>query len=184
MEVLLSFLRRHFAVKLEVVSQNVGCFLRLDTQVLFMRGFRFRSKPCSWLPPKGRRCVDRRPTPKHLRRTQSKPLLPRVQAWTQHLSALGLTIGNPVNLVSAPFKELITCGAKLRNADWLRQRAFFLKIKRANFGNQEGIITWCWLNISCLATKRYCRWNFFATMASRFVETDEDFIEKLKHGSE
>ena len=131
MEFLRSFLRLHFAVKPEVASQNVGCFLRHDTQVLFMRGFRFRSKACSWLPPKGRRRVDRQPTPKHLRRTQSKPLLPRVQAWTQHLSALGLTIGNPVNLVSAPFKELITCGAKLLNADWLRQRAFFLKIKRA-----------------------------------------------------
>ena len=122
MEVLRSFLRRHFAVKLEVVSQNVGCFLRLDTQVLFMRGFRFRSKPCSWLPPKGRRCVDRRPTPKHLRPTQSKPLLPRVKAW---LSKTQLTS------FSALFKELNTCGAKLLNADWLRQRAFFLKIKRA-----------------------------------------------------
>ena len=31
----------------------------------------------------------------------------------------------------------ITCRAKLLNADWLRQRAFFL--------NQEGMITWCWL---------------------------------------
>ena len=52
MEFLRSFLRLHFAVKPEVASQNVGCFLRHDTQVLFMRGFRFRSKACSWLPPK------------------------------------------------------------------------------------------------------------------------------------
>ena len=32
---------------------------------------------------------------------------------------------------------VITCRARLLNADWLRQRAFFL--------NQEGMITWCWL---------------------------------------
>ena len=121
MEFLRSFLRLHFAVKPEVASQNVGCFLRHDTQVLFMRGFRFRSKACSWLPPKGRRRLDRQPTPKHLRRTQSKPLLPRVQSW---LSETQLT------LFSALFKELTTCGAKLLNADWLRQRAFF-SIKRA-----------------------------------------------------
>ena len=31
-----------------------------------------------------------------------------------------------LTLFSAPFKDLITCGAKLLNADWLRQRAFFL----------------------------------------------------------
>ena len=35
------------------------------------------------------------------------------------------------------FSSLITCGAKLLNADWLRQRAFFL--------NHEGMITWSWL---------------------------------------
>ena len=35
------------------------------------------------------------------------------------------------------FISFITCRAKLLNADWLRQRAFFL--------NQEGMITWCWL---------------------------------------
>ena len=38
----------------------------------------------------------------------------------------------------------ITCRAKLLNADWLRQRAFFLN-QEGTFGNQEGMITWCWL---------------------------------------
>ena len=37
----------------------------------------------------------------------------------------------------------ITCGAKLLNADWLRQRAFFLNQEgeEGTFGNQEGMIT-------------------------------------------
>ena len=35
---------------------------------------------------------------------------------------------------------LITCRAKLLNADWLRQRAFFLN-QEGTFGNQEGMIT-------------------------------------------
>ena len=34
----------------------------------------------------------------------------------------------------------ITCRAKLLNADWLRQRAFFLN-QEGTFGNQEGMIT-------------------------------------------
>ena len=34
----------------------------------------------------------------------------------------------------------ITYGAKLLNADWLRQRAFFLN-HEGTFGNQEGMIT-------------------------------------------
>ena len=38
----------------------------------------------------------------------------------------------------------ITCRAKLLNADWLRQRAFFLN-QEGTFGNQKGQITWCWL---------------------------------------
>ena len=38
----------------------------------------------------------------------------------------------------------ITCRAKLLNADWLRQRAFFLN-QEGTFSNQEGMITWCWL---------------------------------------
>ena len=42
-----------------------------------------------------------------------------------------------------PFLLFITCRAKLLNADWLRQRAFFLN--QGTFGNQEGMITWCWL---------------------------------------
>ena len=39
-------------------------------------------------------------------------------------------------------RHLITCRAKLLNADWLRQRAFFLN-QEGTFGNQEGMITWC-----------------------------------------
>ena len=35
---------------------------------------------------------------------------------------------------------LITCRAKLLNADWLRQRAFFLN-QEGTFGNQESMIT-------------------------------------------
>ena len=35
---------------------------------------------------------------------------------------------------------LITCRAKLMNADWLRDRAFFLN-QEGTFGNQEGMIT-------------------------------------------
>ena len=35
---------------------------------------------------------------------------------------------------------IITCRAKLLNADWLRQRAFFLN-QEGTFGNQEGMIT-------------------------------------------
>ena len=35
---------------------------------------------------------------------------------------------------------LITCRAKLLNAGWLRQRAFFLN-QEGTFGNQEGMIT-------------------------------------------
>ena len=41
-------------------------------------------------------------------------------------------------------QNLITSRAKLLNADWLRQRAFFLN-QEGTFGNQEGMITWCWL---------------------------------------
>ena len=35
---------------------------------------------------------------------------------------------------------MITYGAKLLNADWLRRRAFFLN-HEGTFGNQEGMIT-------------------------------------------
>ena len=38
------------------------------------------------------------------------------------------------------FSLFITYGAKLLNADWLRQRAFFLN-HEGTFGNQEGMIT-------------------------------------------
>ena len=37
-----------------------------------------------------------------------------------------------------PFFGLITYGAKLVSADWLRQMAFFLNYE-GTFGNQEGI---------------------------------------------
>ena len=40
--------------------------------------------------------------------------------------------------------KFITCRAKLLNADWLRQRAFLLN-QEGTFGNQDGMITWCWL---------------------------------------
>ena len=36
--------------------------------------------------------------------------------------------------------SVIAYGAKLLNADWLRQRAFFLN-HEGTFGNQEGMIT-------------------------------------------
>ena len=35
---------------------------------------------------------------------------------------------------------VITCRAELLNADWLKQRAFFLN-QEGTFGNQEGMIT-------------------------------------------
>ena len=38
------------------------------------------------------------------------------------------------------FPQFITCRAKLLNADWMRQRAFFLN-QEGTFGNQEGMIT-------------------------------------------
>jgi len=36
--------------------------------------------------------------------------------------------------------SIITYGAKLLSADWLRQRAFFLN-QEDSFGNQEGMVT-------------------------------------------
>ena len=36
--------------------------------------------------------------------------------------------------------SLITYGAQLLSADWLRQRAFFLN-QEGSFGNQEGMVT-------------------------------------------
>ena len=84
MEFLRSFLRLHFAVKPEVASQNVGCFLRHDTQVLFKRGFRFRSK--AERPKTRRSAADPEAYPPHSIKTFA----------TQ---STGLTIGNPVNFV-------------------------------------------------------------------------------------
>ena len=48
--------------------------------------------------------------------------------------------GGGINPTSQPIFGLITYGAKLLNADWLRQRAFFLN-HQGTFGNQEGMIT-------------------------------------------
>ena len=45
--------------------------------------------------------------------------------------------------ITSTITPFITCRAKLLNADWLRQRAFFLN-QEGTFGNQEGMITWCW----------------------------------------
>ena len=40
---------------------------------------------------------------------------------------------------------------------WLADtEGIFFLTHEGPFGNQEGMITWCWL-----ATKRYCRWIFF-----------------------
>ena len=41
--------------------------------------------------------------------------------------------------ITCAITSFITCGAKLLNADWLRQRAFFLN-HEGTFGNQEGMI--------------------------------------------
>ena len=42
--------------------------------------------------------------------------------------------------ITRMISDLITCRAKLLNADWLRQRAFFLN-QEGTSGNQEGMIT-------------------------------------------
>ena len=44
-----------------------------------------------------------------------------------------------LKLQSSTITPFITYGAKLLNADWLRQRAFFLN-HEGTFGNQEGVI--------------------------------------------
>ena len=46
--------------------------------------------------------------------------------------------------ITSMIVSVITCRAKLLNADWLRERAFFLN-QEGTFGNQEGMIIWCWL---------------------------------------
>ena len=68
-----------------------------------------------------------------------------------------------------------------------RQRAFIL-IHEGTFGNQEGMITWYWLVISCLATKHYYCWDlllikFFCNNGFPFSWSHEDFIKELKHNS-
>ena len=61
------------------------------------------------------------------------------------------------------FILVITYGAKLLNADWLRQRAFFSNHK-GTFGNQEGMITWCWM------AERVC-----IKLVSRFKKNEKEF---------
>ena len=51
-----------------------------------------------------------------------------------------IIIRNSNRTVWSLFQSVITCGAKLLNADWLRKRAFFLN-HEGTFGNQEGMIT-------------------------------------------
>ena len=97
----------------------------------------------------------------------------------------------------------ITCRAKLLNADWLRQRAFFL--------NQEGMITWCWLaEHACIKSvsrfKRILKRNFrnvsllsliltrsfhlnvkenqHATKRSLLVEKQKDFSDQKRIDSQ
>ena len=43
-------------------------------------------------------------------------------------------------VLSNVLHAIITCRVKLLNADWLRQRAFFLN-QEGTFGSQEGMIT-------------------------------------------
>ena len=71
----------------------------------------------------------------------------------QQLRAFATTFGKSTRQHTVPDKSredtghlpyqisfFITYGAKLLNADWLRQRAFFLN-HEGTFGNQEGMIT-------------------------------------------
>ena len=39
---------------------------------------------------------------------------------------------------------------------WLAKTEGIFLNHEGTFGNQQGMLTWCWL-----ATKRYCRWNYF-----------------------
>lgn len=72
----------------------------------------------------------------------------------------------------------IICGGKLLHSDCLRQEAFFLNHK-GTFGYQEGMITWCWLVITCLTMKCYCLWKCFATRLPILLKPTI-----LKHSSE
>ena len=80
------------------------------------------------------------------------------------------------------FFLFITYGAKLLNADWLRQRPFFLN-HEGTFGNYLIPIGLKLLSNEVIA-KICCRLKFSATMASRFVEADEEFTEELRNTSE
>ena len=53
----------------------------------------------------------------------------QIMGWQRHAA-----------LVYRVLYGFITCRAKLLNADWLRQRAFFLS-QEGTSGNQEGMIT-------------------------------------------
>ena len=95
---------------------------------------------------------------------------------------------------------IITCRAKLLNADWLRQRAFFLN-QEGTFGNQEGMITWCWLaEPACIKLvsrlKRILKRNLtrpfplnvkenqHATKRSHLVEKQKDFSDQKRIDSQ
>ena len=61
---------------------------------------------------------------------------------------------------------------KITEWDWLRQRAFFLN-QDGTFGNQEGMITWCWLaEHACIKLVSRFKWilkrNFQKRIASEF----------------
>ena len=59
-----------------------------------------------------------------------------VRYFSEITSGEASTVSNTHRVLS----DLITCRAKLLNADWPRQRAFFLN-QEGTFGNQEGMIT-------------------------------------------
>ena len=107
-------------------------------------------------------------------------------------------------------QTFITCRAKLLNADWLRQRAFFLN-QEGTFGNQEGMITWCWLAkhaciklvsrfkqilkrnfrnaplLSLILTRSFhvdAKENQHATKCSLLVEKQKDFSEQKRIDSQ
>ena len=80
------------------------------------------------------------------------------------------------------YVHLITYGAKLLSADWLRQRAFFSFF--VSRGHDYLILIGLKLLSNEVIAKSSCRLKFPATVACRFVEADEEFIEELRKTSE
>ena len=105
---------------------------------------------------------------------------------------------------------IVTCRAKWLNADWLRQRIFFLN-QEGTFGYQEGMITWSWLaEHACIKLvsgfKRILKRNFrnasllsliltrpfhlnakgnqHATKRSHLVEKPKDFSDQKRIDSQ